>query len=45
LEPGGTFVMQGKELFQPEEQFTEINTRLKRIELMLENFNKELGNK
>jgi len=43
LEPGGTFVMQGKELLRPEEQFAEINTRLKRIEALLENFNKKLG--
>jgi uncharacterized membrane protein YcaP (DUF421 family) len=42
LEPGGTFVMQGKELSQPKDQFAEINTRLNRIELLLENFNKEL---
>lgn len=42
LEPGGTFVMQGKELLQPKDQFAEINTRLKRIEALLENSNKEL---
>lgn len=40
LEPGGTFVIEGKELRQSEKQFSEINVRLKRIENLLEKLEK-----
>lgn len=36
LEPGGTFVIAGKEPRQSEKQFSEINARLERIEKLLE---------
>lgn len=36
LEPGGTFVIEGKEPRQSEKQLSEINERLKRIENLLE---------
>lgn len=35
LEPGGTFVIEGKEPRQSEKQFSEINARLERIEKLL----------
>lgn len=35
LEPGGTFVIEGKEPRQSEKHFSEINARLKRIENLL----------
>jgi uncharacterized membrane protein YcaP (DUF421 family) len=36
LEPGGTFVIEGKEPRQSEKRFSEINQRLRRIENLLE---------
>jgi len=40
LEPGGTFVIQGKEPRHSEKQFSEIDARLERIENLLEKFGK-----
>lgn len=40
LEPGGTFVIEGKEPRQSEKHFSEINARLERIENLLEKLDK-----
>lgn len=44
LEPGGTFVMQGKEPRQTDVQHAELTARLNRIEILLENFQKHSRN-